>query len=224
MLDSTDGVVNFWMGKVRIACRHIFLRNSHPQGSYDELYGAIVKRQRVGCFQCSVVYGVVLVHLASPYAENLVYHPPHPSFLGPVDGVQQFAFSAQQEGQGLITEPLFYTSRLVVGVGMNIVNTEFFGYIMPNNKYNNINESKEDFYKFKIHILGKRTLAVAIPLDMYSLCAGRGHALVYSHYMQQKRPHIRNAALGVDTVGYTISNTLVVLLEYKTDLCITTSF
>ena len=44
------------------------------------------------------MYGAVLVHLASPYAENLVYHPPHPRFIGRVDDVKQFAFSAQNEG------------------------------------------------------------------------------------------------------------------------------
>ena len=36
---------------------------------------------------------------------------------------------------------------------MNIVNTEFFGYIMPNN-YNNINDAMKDFSQFKIHTLG----------------------------------------------------------------------
>ena len=123
MLDSTDGVVNFWMGNndvLHIVHATIFLHNSHPQGrheSYDELYAAIAKRESVNCFQCSVVYRVVLVHLASPYAENLVYHPPHPRFLGPVDDVQQFAFSAQQEGQDLITEHLFCTTYTYISAG-----------------------------------------------------------------------------------------------------------
>ena len=65
----------------------------------DELIQPIVERERVGCIQCAVAFGAVLVHLASPYAENLAYHPPHPKFMGPVDDVQQFAFSAQNEGQ-----------------------------------------------------------------------------------------------------------------------------
>lgn len=75
----------------------------------DELYMPIVRRERVGCFQCPLVFGAVLVHLASPYAENLVYHPPHPRFMGPVDDVKQFAFSALNEGQiyyTLITKAL----------------------------------------------------------------------------------------------------------------------
>ena len=78
----------------------LFQNKKHPQGQYttDDLYMGIVQRKRVGCFQCPLVYGVVLVHLASPYAENLVYHPPHPRFIGRVDDVKQFAFSAQNEG------------------------------------------------------------------------------------------------------------------------------
>lgn len=64
----------------------------------DELYRPIVKRKRLGCFSCPLVFGVVLIHLASPYSENLAYQPPHPRFLGPVNDVKQFAFSAQSEG------------------------------------------------------------------------------------------------------------------------------
>ena len=58
----------------------------------------VVQRERVGCFSAVLVFGVVLIHIASPYAENLLYHPPHPRFLGPVNDVKQFAFSAQSEG------------------------------------------------------------------------------------------------------------------------------
>ena len=58
----------------------------------------IVQRDRTGCFSAPVVFGTVLIHVSSPYSENLVYHPPHPKFLGPVNDVQQFAFSAQSEG------------------------------------------------------------------------------------------------------------------------------
>ena len=58
----------------------------------------VVQRERVGCFPAVLIFGVVLIHIASPYAESLLYHPPHPRFVGPVDDVKQFAFSAQSEG------------------------------------------------------------------------------------------------------------------------------
>ena len=40
------------------------------------------------------------------------------------------------------------------GVGMYILNTEFFGFIMPNKKNTNINEASDDFFQFKINTLG----------------------------------------------------------------------
>ena len=58
----------------------------------------IVERVKIGCFPVPVVFGTVLIHLSSPYSENLVYHPPHPRFVGRVNDVLQFAFSAQIEG------------------------------------------------------------------------------------------------------------------------------
>ncbi|CAI8006303.1 Procollagen galactosyltransferase 1 [Geodia barretti] len=145
---------NFWMAMDEMG-----------QYATDDLYMGIVQRKRVGCFQCPLVYGAVLVHLASPYAENLVYHPPHPRFIGRVDDVTQFAFSAQNEG-----------------VGMYILNTEFFGFIMPNKKYTNINKASEDFFQFKIN-----TLATHPPL-------------IYSKYAKRQRPILRNAALGLDAI------------------------
>lgn len=70
------------------------------QGNYehDDLYMPIVQRDRVGCFSAPVVFGAVLIDLSSPYSESLVYHPPHPKFIGPVNDVRQFAFSARSEG------------------------------------------------------------------------------------------------------------------------------
>lgn len=58
-----------------------------------------MQRKRTGCFSAPLVFGVVFIHVATPYVENVMYHPPHPMFLGPVDDVKQFAFSAQTEGQ-----------------------------------------------------------------------------------------------------------------------------
>ncbi|CAI8006304.1 Procollagen galactosyltransferase 1 [Geodia barretti] len=145
---------NFWMAMDEMG-----------QYATDDLYMGIVQRKRVGCFQCPLVYGAVLVHLASPYAENLVYHPPHPRFIGRVDDVKQFAFSAQDEG-----------------VGMYILNTEFFGFIMPNKKNTNINEASDDFFQFKIN-----TLATHPPL-------------IYSKYAKRQRPNVRNAAIGLDAI------------------------
>ena len=37
---------------------------------------------------------------------------------------------------------------------MYILNTEFFGFIIPNKKYTNINKASEDFFQFKINTLG----------------------------------------------------------------------
>ena len=38
---------------------------------------------------------------------------------------------------------------------MHILNTDFFGYIMQNEKYKDINEASEKFFNFKFSVLGK---------------------------------------------------------------------
>ena len=43
------------------------------------------------------------------------------------------------------------------GVGMHILNTDFYGYIIPNEKYKDINEASSKFFQFKLKTLGKIT-------------------------------------------------------------------
>ena len=99
---------NFWTAKDDLVCIYrqtVQIMQSCMQGHHvsDDLYYEIIERSRVGCFSCPLVFGAVLVHLASPYSENLAYHPPHPRFIGHVNDVKQFAFSAMSEGQCIHT-------------------------------------------------------------------------------------------------------------------------
>ena len=48
---------------------------------------------------------------------------------------------------------------MYTGVGMHILNTEFFGYIMQDEKYKDINEASRKFFQFKLETLGKIYLA-----------------------------------------------------------------
>ena len=43
---------------------------------------------------------------------------------------------------------------LYTGIGMHILNTEFFGYIMEEEKYKDINEASQKFFQFKLATLG----------------------------------------------------------------------
>ena len=38
---------------------------------------------------------------------------------------------------------------------MHILNTDFFGYIMQDNEYRNINDAAQTFFQFKLETLGK---------------------------------------------------------------------
>ena len=40
-------------------------------------------------------------------------------------------------------------------IALHILNTEFFGYIMQNEKYKDITEASEKFFHFKLNMLGK---------------------------------------------------------------------
>ena len=44
---------------------------------------------------------------------------------------------------------------MYTGVDMHILNTEFFGYIMEEVKYKDINEASRKYFKFKLETLGK---------------------------------------------------------------------
>ena len=97
------------------------------QGYYerDELYMPIVERKRKGCFQAPVVFATVLVHLSSPYSENLVYHPPLPTFVGSVNAVLQFAYSSKREGMYIhytyIKHSVAFYFRLWATVCTNVI-------------------------------------------------------------------------------------------------------
>ena len=54
------------------------------------------------------------------------------------------------------------------GVGMNILNTEFFGYIMPPKGYRDINEASRDFFQLKLKTLGKKIRITKLS-DIHSL-------------------------------------------------------
>ena len=41
------------------------------------------------------------------------------------------------------------------GVGMYILNADFFGYIMQREEYEDINEASQSFFEFKLKTLGK---------------------------------------------------------------------
>jgi collagen beta-1,O-galactosyltransferase len=147
MLDAEDNSYsNFWMDN-------------------DEAE-PIIQRERTGCFPVPVVFGTVLIHLSSPYSENLVYHPPHPSYEGPVDDdALQFAFSAQSES-----------------AGMNILNTDFFGYIMQRQEYEDKSEASQSFLDFKL-----KTLVNHPPVR-------------YSPHISRHIPIIKNSQLGLEAV------------------------
>ena len=73
---------------------------------------------------------------------------------------------------------------------MNIVNTEFFGYIMANKKYKNINEAMKDFSEFKIHALGIQESShyYVVPLDM-SVYSQRSCSCLLSVYATEPTTH-----------------------------------
>ena len=44
---------------------------------------------------------------------------------------------------------------IYTGVDMYILNTDFFGYIMQTEEYEDINEASQSFFEFKLRTLGK---------------------------------------------------------------------
>lgn len=123
--DGDNTFSNFWCGQDSSG---YYLRTPD--------YVPTLMRERVGCLEVPVVHSVYLVDLRREASSRLAYWPAPSGFEGPVDEVVMFAFSAKREGLGIF-----------------VLNTEFFGYLIRPISYHSLEYAADVFLNFKLKTL-----------------------------------------------------------------------
>ena len=122
-------------------------------------YLPILKRNNTGCFSAVVVYGTVLIDLQIPESQKLAFWPQAEDFNGPQDDVIQFAYSAKKRGEKGILKVkghwLIVPYFMALGLGIYVLNTHKFGYIIRTENYVDLNAAVVYFFNFKMQTLGK---------------------------------------------------------------------
>lgn len=133
IVDDTQAFSNFWAGQ-------------DENGYYvrtDE-YIPILNRERKGCFKVPLVHCTYLIDLRTEASKSLAYWPAPKEYKWDLDDIILFSYSARKNG-----------------VGMYVLNTEYFGHLMKPWVYTSLEKAAGHFLYWKL-----KTIASYPPLPV----------------------------------------------------------
>ncbi|XP_019853920.1 PREDICTED: procollagen galactosyltransferase 1-like isoform X2 [Amphimedon queenslandica] len=179
--DKERAFSNFWGGQKE---NGYYLRT--------EEYLPIVTRSNLGCFKVPLVHSTLLIDLRTVSSESLAYWPPPTEYKWNIDDIILLSYSAR-----------------VNGIGMYILNTDVFGYLLKTGEYASLEHAirETDNWKLKT-IVNHYPVPVSQFISIHSEKEKAGTDAIYMISLERRTERRQRmlACLDVLQFDYTLFN------------------